>query len=305
MYKLVYVLLIVCACVYVIDEMKGGSSPDDTSPHLSQTPSSPVSNAQKRLTDISSPQLSTPPALDSKAVQTAISPPPSIELIGTIGTATGYIALVQWNGRVHRYRANDRIEKWRFSVIGARRITLSLADQTQNYFMRESNDITQAANDTQDQHQRTQERIRLAAIARMQNPSFAAKVKRYMHGRQPWEVRYPMGVEAQGVTRLSTDLWELDLNQAIKGVSEASYLTHVALADKKDTLELKEVVPGSLFDQVGLQDGDVITSINDYPVKSRLDLLKVYQSIENDGDLNIAYTRNNHAQAIKLLVVTK
>lgn len=300
-----YILLAMLSCSFFIYELKGSSSQDDASSHFNQTPAPPDSSLQETSKDIPSSQTANKLYQNSQDPQSNISQPPHIELIGTIGTATGYIALVQWNNRVNHYHVNDRIENWRFSLINARQITLSLGEHRHSYFMRETSSKTQTVNNNQDNYQRSQERIRLAAIARMQNPSFAAKVKNYMHGRPAWEVRYPMGVEAQGITQISTDLWELDLNQAIKGVSEASYLTHVALADKKDLLELKEVVPGSLFDQVGLQDGDVITSINDQPVKSRMDLLKVYQSIENDSDLNISYTRNNQAQVIKLLVVSK
>ena len=139
----------------------------------------------------------------------------------------------------------------------------------------------------------------------MQNPSFARKVKHYMNGRDPWEVRYPMGVEANGVFQLTPTVWELDLKQVVKGVTEDAYLTHVSVASEKDKLQLSEVVPGSLFDQIGLQDGDVITFINDHPIKNRMDLLQVYQTMDHDAEFDVQFLRNDQAYTFSLLVVDK
>jgi len=61
---------------------------------------------------------------------------------------------------------------------------------------------------------------------------------------------------------------------------------------KTDGFRLSEVVPGSLFSQMGLRDGDVVTSVGGQELNDPTQAIALLNSLRNASSLNITVMRN-------------
>jgi len=60
---------------------------------------------------------------------------------------------------------------------------------------------------------------------------------------------------------------------------------------KIEGISLSNISQSSLFFKIGLQSGDIIISLNDKPIKSYEDILKIYNILNSGSDLTIKITR--------------
>ena len=71
---------------------------------------------------------------------------------------------------------------------------------------------------------------------------------------------------------------------------------------KPDGLRLSAVRPGSLFRQIGLQSGDIITGVNGEPIESVDDALRFYTSLKNADDVALQLRRGGVERSLNYRV---
>jgi len=75
-----------------------------------------------------------------------------------------------------------------------------------------------------------------------------------------------------------------------KLLSQARVVPHFNQG-KSDGFEIKEIVPGSLYEKVGLQNGDVIRKVNGQEVKSAEQAMAMYQALQNATAIDLEIGR--------------
>lgn len=65
---------------------------------------------------------------------------------------------------------------------------------------------------------------------------------------------------------------------------------------------VREIVPGSIYEKLGLRVGDVITGVNGRPVNSVEDALKLYQQIGNLNEVQLELRRGTETQQLNYAV---
>lgn len=71
---------------------------------------------------------------------------------------------------------------------------------------------------------------------------------------------------------------------------------------KLQGFQLWEIEANSVFDVVGLKDGDLITSINGYKITDVGSAIKQLNSLKNAPNASFDYTRNGQSQKLKIVV---
>jgi type II secretion system protein C len=69
---------------------------------------------------------------------------------------------------------------------------------------------------------------------------------------------------------------------------------------KTDGFSISEVAPGSVFDQLGLQNGDLLTSINGQPVNSPMQALALLQAVRAAPAIDLAVNRGGQSTSFHL-----
>lgn len=81
----------------------------------------------------------------------------------------------------------------------------------------------------------------------------------------------------------------MDMDKIWKNVS----ISEVKNADKIEGFRIDKISKDSVFNKIGLKEGDIIKSINNIPLNSYAEAFKVYNNIGNTKYLNIEILRNN------------
>ncbi len=102
--------------------------------------------------------------------------------------------------------------------------------------------------------------------------------------------------------RSSSKAKEMNSNKALLGVYAVAMDASIAEENdirKVEGLYLKKVIEGSAADEAGLEQGDVLLSLNKAEVYSHQDLVKQLASFEPGDVVDLRYRRNNKAQKTK------
>lgn len=67
---------------------------------------------------------------------------------------------------------------------------------------------------------------------------------------------------------------------------------------KADGFVITAIVPGSLYEQIGLQNGDVIRQVNGEKIVSAQQAMQMYQQLQNATSISLALERNGQPQEI-------
>jgi len=82
---------------------------------------------------------------------------------------------------------------------------------------------------------------------------------------------------------------------ADKLFEEPDLLTHAKIIPVPNGgMQISDIVPGSLFEQLGLNDGDAIRTINDTPVNSISDFVNLFQQRNNTDRLQVGVVRSGN-----------
>jgi general secretion pathway protein C len=69
---------------------------------------------------------------------------------------------------------------------------------------------------------------------------------------------------------------------------------------KTDGFSISQVAPGSVFDQLGLQDGDLVTSIDGKPVTNPMQAMGLMQSMKTQSTLDLTISRGGAPTTVHL-----
>jgi general secretion pathway protein C len=69
---------------------------------------------------------------------------------------------------------------------------------------------------------------------------------------------------------------------------------------KTDGFSISQVAPGSVFDQLGLQNGDLVTSINGQPVTNPMQALGLMQAMKTQSALDLTVNRGGQPTSVHL-----
>ncbi|RTZ96319.1 MAG: hypothetical protein DSY90_11050 [Deltaproteobacteria bacterium] len=98
------------------------------------------------------------------------------------------------------------------------------------------------------------------------------------------------------------------IQDAIKNVNEL--MKHVRIRPhftngQPDGLKLTGVRPGSLFTDIGFENGDIVTGVNGKPIQSVDDALAFYSSLKTASNVNLQIRRRGVEQTIQYRVEDK
>lgn len=124
--------------------------------------------------------------------------------------------------------------------------------------------------------------------------SWEDKMKRYYNGRQIAAIQYPLGLNYTGVEQLSDNVFAIDKERLREQSSKQDLLSHATFDDKSaGSVTLSEVVPGGVFDRMGMLPGDQVQSINGNKVTNYSDLYTAYENSINGDQITLHIIRSN------------
>ena len=107
-----------------------------------------------------------------------------------------------------------------------------------------------------------------------------------------------------GVKKLSTGKYMVDQREVQASTENMSQILTQARAlpyleqGKTVGFRLSEIVPGSIYEKIGLQNGDVIRSVNSQEVDDPAKFFQLYQGLKNERSITIDVTRNGQRQTL-------
>jgi general secretion pathway protein C len=111
-------------------------------------------------------------------------------------------------------------------------------------------------------------------------------------------------VNAAGVRKLSEGKWAVDQREVTASTENINQLLTQARAlpymeqGKTVGFRISEIVPGSLYEQIGLQNGDVIQKINSQDVDDPAKFFQMYQSLKEERNITIDLIRGGQRQSL-------
>ncbi len=107
-----------------------------------------------------------------------------------------------------------------------------------------------------------------------------------------------------GVRKLSEGKWAVDQREVTAGTENINQLLTQARAlpymeqGKTVGFRISEIVPGSLYEKIGLQNGDVIQKINSQDVDDPAKFFQMYQSLKEERSISIDLVRGGQRQTL-------
>ena len=68
---------------------------------------------------------------------------------------------------------------------------------------------------------------------------------------------------------------------------------------KPDGFMVSRIKPGSIFQKMGMQNGDIIQSVNDQPIKSPDEMLKLYNGLKSGSAISLNIKRKGETQNLR------
>ena len=109
---------------------------------------------------------------------------------------------------------------------------------------------------------------------------------------------------AAGVRKLSEGKFAVDQREVTASTENINQLLTQARAlpymeqGKTIGFRISEIVPGSLYEQIGLQNGDVIQKINSQDVDDPAKFFQMYQSLKEERNITIDLIRGGQRQSL-------
>jgi len=111
-------------------------------------------------------------------------------------------------------------------------------------------------------------------------------------------------VNAAGVRKLAEGKFAVDQREVTASTENINQLLTQARAlpymeqGKTIGFRISEIVPGSLYEQIGLQNGDVIQKINSQDVDDPAKFFQMYQSLKEERNISIDLIRGGQRQSL-------
>ena len=111
-------------------------------------------------------------------------------------------------------------------------------------------------------------------------------------------------VSGGGVRKLSEGKWMVDQREVTASTENVNQLLTQARAlpyveqGKTIGFRISEIMPGSLYEKIGLQNGDVIQKINSQDVDDPAKFFQMYQSLKEERNISIDLMRGGQRQTL-------
>lgn len=107
-----------------------------------------------------------------------------------------------------------------------------------------------------------------------------------------------------GVQKLGNSKWMVDQKEVLASTENMGQILTQARAlpyleqGKTVGFRLSEIVPGSIYDKIGLQNGDVIQRVNSQDVDDPAKFFQLYQGLKNERSITIDVMRGGSRQTL-------
>ncbi len=107
-----------------------------------------------------------------------------------------------------------------------------------------------------------------------------------------------------GVKRLSDGKWMVDQKEVLASTENMNQILTQARAlpyqeqGKTVGFRISEIVPGSIYEKIGLQNGDVIQRVNSQDVDDPAKFFQLYQGLKNERSISIDLIRSGQRQTL-------
>ncbi len=107
-----------------------------------------------------------------------------------------------------------------------------------------------------------------------------------------------------GVKRLSNGKFVLDQKEVLASTENMGQILTQARAlpyteqGKTVGFKISEIIPGSIYEKIGLQNGDVIQRVNSQDVDDPSKFFQLYQGLKNESSISIDLLRNGQHQTL-------
>ena len=112
------------------------------------------------------------------------------------------------------------------------------------------------------------------------------------------------GMSGVGVKKLSEGKWMVDQKEVAASTENMSQILTQARAlpyleqGKTVGFRLSEIVPGSIYEKIGLLNGDVIQKVNSQDVDDPGKFFQLYQGLKNEQNITIDVLRGGQHQTL-------
>ena len=112
------------------------------------------------------------------------------------------------------------------------------------------------------------------------------------------------GPNNPGVKKISDGKWMVDQREVASSAANMSQILTQARAlpylenGKTTGFRLSEIVPGSIYEKIGLQNGDVIQKVNSQNVDDPGKFFQLYQGLQNEQNISIDVLRGGQRQTL-------
>lgn len=105
-------------------------------------------------------------------------------------------------------------------------------------------------------------------------------------------------------SRSSITVRKTEIDEALKDVSKI--LTQARIQPyfsdgKSDGFIISRIKKGSIFQKMGMQNGDVIQSVNDQPIKSPDEMMELYTGLKSGSAISLNITRRGEKQDLEYI----
>ncbi len=107
-----------------------------------------------------------------------------------------------------------------------------------------------------------------------------------------------------GVKKLSDGKWMVDQKEVLASTENIHQILTQARAlpfqeqGKTVGFRISEIVPGSIYEKIGLQNGDVIQRVNSQDVDDPAKFFQLYQGLKNERSISIDLIRSGQRQTL-------
>lgn len=105
--------------------------------------------------------------------------------------------------------------------------------------------------------------------------------------------------KSSGIHSVSSNRWVLDKREVFQAFDNLPKLLTKARIipnfsqGKADGFRIVSIVPNSIYEKIGLKNGDILQRINGVEIKDPQSFLKIFQQIKNETHISLNLIRNN------------
>jgi len=105
--------------------------------------------------------------------------------------------------------------------------------------------------------------------------------------------------EAPGIRSVSPDNWVLDkreVSQAFENLPQLLTKARIIpnfTKGKANGFRIISIVPNSIYERIGLKNGDILQRINGIDIKDPQSFLKIFQQLKDESSISLDLVRNN------------